>query len=101
MNYRWWNMKLGRRPTPQESYEATRVRIIEEAENKDVSAPVQQLVAVRDWVTSLWRRKKWIYNSRELFWILVTIALVVSCILAMISKVWRPQPEYHPWLEGR
>ena len=41
------------------------------------------------------------YGSRELFWILVTIALMVLCILAMISKVWHPQPEYSRWQIGR
>jgi hypothetical protein len=92
-------MKLSRGPT-QESHEATRARIIAAAENKDVSAPAQRLVAVRDWVTSLWRLKNWIDNSRGWFWILVAIALIVLCILAMISKVWHPQPEYDCWLKG-
>jgi hypothetical protein len=91
-------MKL--RPTPQEGHEATRARIIAAVRNKDVSAPVRRLVAVRDWVTSLWRLRTWMYGSRELFWILVTIALMVLCILAMISKVWHPQPEYSRWLKG-
>jgi hypothetical protein len=91
-------MKL--RPTPQESHEATRARIISAVENKYISAPVQRLVAVRDWVASLRCLKTWIYGSRELFWILVTIALMVLCILAMISKVWHPQPEYSRWLKG-
>ena len=93
-------MKLRRRPTPQESHEATRARLIEADENEDESSQVQRLVAVRDWVTSRWRLKTWIYSSSEFFWLFVTIALMVLCILAMISKVWHPQPEYKRWLEG-
>jgi hypothetical protein len=90
-------MKLKLRLTRQESHDATRARIIAAGKNKDVSAPVQRLVAVRDWVTSLWRRKKWIYNSRECFWIVVTIALIGLCIAAIVSKVWHPQPKYNGW----
>jgi hypothetical protein len=91
-------MKLSRGPTSQESHEAPRARIIEAVNNRDASVPVHRLVVVRDWVTSLWHQKKWIHNSRECFWIVVVIALIALCILAILSKVSHPQPQYNDWL---
>jgi len=63
-------MKPRLRLTRQESHDATRARIIEEAER----------VFLR------------IYNLRGWFWILVTIALIALHILANLSKVSHPQP---------
>jgi hypothetical protein len=90
-------MKLRWRLTPQRSHAANGARIIAAVENKDVLAPEQRLVADRDWVASLWRLKNRIDNSPGLFWILAAIAMIVLCILAMISKVWHPQPEFTSW----
>ena len=90
-------MKLRWRLTPQGSHAANGARIIAAVENKDVLAPEQRLVADRDWVASLWRLKNRIDNSPGLFWILVAIAMIVLCILAVISKVWHPQPEFKSW----
>jgi len=74
--------------------------MIAAVENKDVLAPEQRLVADRDWVTSLWSLKNRIDNSPGLVWILVAIALIALCVLAMISKIWHPQPEFKRWLES-